>query len=96
MQMYGTIHGTGYGYSLYEFEVYPALAPSLAIALSGTNVVITWPASATSWSLQTAPVLGLPSNWNNLTTAPLFLNSEYIVTNVVGAAAQFYRLEQTP
>jgi hypothetical protein len=96
VQMYGTIHGTGYGYSLYEFEVYPALAPSLAIALSGTNVVITWPTSATSWSLQTAPVLGLPSNWTNVMTAPVFLNSEYIVTNAISAPAQFFRLKQNP
>ncbi len=83
-------------YSLYEFEVYPALAPSLSIALSGTNVVITWPTSATSWPLQTAPVLGLPGNWNNLTTAPLFLNSAYVVTNSVGSTEQCYRFEQNP
>ena len=74
----------------------PPSAPALAIALSGTNVVIFWPTSATNWLLETAPGLGLPSDWSTLTTAPLFLNSEYIVTNAIGAAAQFYRLAQKP
>jgi hypothetical protein len=96
VRMYSTQRGTVYGDSLWEFEIYPALAPALAIALSGTNVVIFWPTSATSWLLETAPGLGLPSDWSTLTTAPLFLNSEYIVTNAVGAAAQFYRLAQKP
>ena len=96
VQMYGTQRGTSYGHSLWEFEIYPALAPKLAIALSGTNVVIFWPTSATNWSLETAPGVGLPGDWSTLTTAPLFLNSEYIVTNAVGAAAQFYRLAQKP
>jgi len=74
----------------------PPSAPALAIALSGTNVVIFWPTSATNWLLGTAPGLGLPGDWSTLTTAPLFLNSEYIVTNAIGAAAQFYRLAQKP
>ncbi|MGO8742938.1 MAG: hypothetical protein ACLQUR_11150 [Limisphaerales bacterium] len=74
----------------------PPSAPALAIALSGTNVVIFWPTSANNWLLETAPGLGLPGDWSTLTTAPLFLNSEYIVTNAVGAAAQFYRLAQKP
>ena len=70
-------------------------APALAIGLSGTNVVISWPALA-NWSLETAPALGLSSGWNAITTAPLVLNLECIVTNAVGTAAQFYRLEQKP
>jgi len=70
-------------------------APALAIGLSGTNVVISWPALA-NWSLETAPALGLSSGWNAITTAPVVLNLECIVTNAVGAAAQFYRLEQQP
>jgi hypothetical protein len=94
VRMYGTIRGTAYGYSLWEFEVYPTLVvPALAIGLSGTNVVISWPsAAATGWSLEAAPALGLPIIWSTLTTVPSLLNSEYIVTNAIGSAAQFYRL----
>lgn len=94
VRMYGTARGTPYGYSLWEFQVFPALAPELSIALSGTNVVLSWPDSVSSWSLQTTPAL--PGTWSNLTIVPLFLNSEYIVTNAVSAPAQFYRLEQNP
>jgi chitinase len=96
VRMYGTIRATSYGYSLWEFEVYPTLVvPALAIGLSGTNVVISWPSSSTTgWSLEAAPALGLPSNWSTLTTVPSLLNSEYIVTNAISSAAQFYRLAQ--
>jgi len=96
VRMYGTARGTVYGYSLWEFQVFPALAPELSIALSGTNVVISWPASVTTWSLQTTPALGFPGGWTALTNAQWFLNSEFLVTNAVGAAAQFYRLAQNP
>ena len=96
VRMYGTVRGTPYGYSLFEFQVFSALPPELSIALNGTNVVISWPNSPAVWSLQTSPVLGLPGTWSNLTTAPFFLNSEYVVTNAVSAPAQFYRLKQNP
>ena len=96
VRMYGTVRGTVWGYSLWEFQVFSALAPQLSIALSGTNVLISWPTSATTWSLQTAPALGVPGDWNTLTATSLFLNSEYIFTNAVGAAAQFYRLVENP
>ena len=96
VRMYSTRRGTGYGNSLWDFEVYPALAPVLAIALSGTNVLIFWPASVASWSLETASALGLPGGWSPLTATPLLLNSQYVSTNEVGVAAQFYRLAQKP
>jgi hypothetical protein len=92
VRMYGTARGTQWGYSLWEFQVFAALAPKLSIALSGTNVVLSWPSSATGWSLESAPALGLPGNWSTVTNVPSRLNSEYIVTNAIGSAAQFYRL----
>jgi hypothetical protein len=96
VRMYGMARGTPYGYSLFEFQVFPALAPELSIALSGTNVVLSWPTSATGWSLQAAPALELPGNWSNITSTPFILNSVYLLTNAVNAPAQFYRLEQNP
>jgi hypothetical protein len=94
--MYGTSRGTPYGYSLWEFQVFPAFPPKLSIALSGTNIVLSWPASTTIWSLETTPTLGLPGSWSNVTTTPFLLNSQYLLTNAVSAPAQFYRLEQNP
>jgi beta-glucosidase len=96
VRMYGTQRATQYGYSLWEFEVFPALAPQPAIALTGTNALISWPDTLGTWSLQTSPVLGVPNSWSNLTILPFLLNSEYIVTDSVSAPARFYRLEQSP
>lgn len=96
IRMYGTQRSTAYGYSVWDFQVFPALPPQLAIALSGTNVVVSWPTSTIGWSLQSAPVLGLSGSWSNVSTTPFFLNSEYLLTNAVSAPAQFYRLQQTP
>jgi len=96
VRMYGTSRGTPYGYSLWEFQVFQALPPKLSIALSGTNIVLSWPASATGWLLQTSPAVGLPGSWSNITTTPFLLNSQYLLTNVVNTPAQFYRLEQSP
>ena len=83
-------------YSLYEFEVYPALPPTLAIAQVGTNAVISWPASVTSWLLQETPVLGPTNLWTTVTNSPIPTNSLNIVTVPIGAGAQFYRLQQNP
>jgi hypothetical protein len=96
VRMYGTARGTPYGYSLWEFQVFPALPPKLSIARSGTNIVLSWPASTTNWSLQTAPILGAPGSWSNVTAPAFLMNSEYLLTNQVSAPAQFYRLEQSP
>ncbi len=96
VRMYGTQRVTPYGYSLWEFEVFPALAPQPAMALNGTNVVISWPNTVSSWSLQATPDLGVPGSWSNLAIPPFFLNSEYIFTDTVSAPARFYRLEQNP
>jgi hypothetical protein len=95
VRMYGTQRATQYGYSLWEFEVFPAPVPQLGIALNGTNVLISWPDTAGTWSLQATPVLGVPS-WSNVAIPPNLLNSEYIVTNTISPPARFYRLYQNP
>jgi beta-glucosidase len=95
VRMYGTQRATQYGYSLYEFEVFPALAPPLAITPSGANVIISWPNTVNSWSLQAAPALSAPGNWTNVPAASL-LNSELVVTNTANVPAQFYRLKSNP
>ena len=96
VRMYGTQRSTPYGYSLWEFEVFPALAPQPAITLSGTNVVISWPNTLSNWSLQTSPVLGVPGSWSNIATTPFSLDSEYMVTDTVSGPVRFYRLKQNP
>jgi hypothetical protein len=95
VRMYGTQRATQYGYSLWEFEVFPALIPQLTISLNGTNRIVSWPNTVNSFSLQATPVLGAPS-WSNVAMPPYMVNSEYIVTNSISGSSQFYRLYQNP
>ena len=60
--MYGTARGTGYGYSLWEFEVYGTVPPptGLTAAAANSQVSLSWDASpgATSYNVKSALVSG--------------------------------------
>ena len=62
-----------------------SLNPSLAISLSGSNSVITWPTNIPGFSLQSAPSLtGTFTNISGATTPPY--------TNPITGGQQFFRL----
>jgi hypothetical protein len=58
----------------------------LAINLSGTNAILTWPANAAAFNLQSAPVIA--GTFANVPGA----TSPY--TNPVSSTQKFYRLSQ--
>jgi len=60
--------------------------PALTVALSGKNVVITWPASAAGYVLESSPSLSAPS-W---TTVPGVSGTS--ATIPIGAGNSFFRL----
>ena len=60
--------------------------PALTVALSGKNVVITWPASAAGYVLESSPSLSAPS-W---TTVPGVSGTSATVP--IGAGNRFFRL----
>ena len=67
-------------------------APSLRIALSGSNVMLAWPESAAGFNLQeSADGLG---GWNNVGINPKVSNGENVVTLPVSDGARFYRLNR--
>jgi hypothetical protein len=68
--------------------------PLLAIARSGTNVILTWSASAFVYNLEFATNLVSPTVWNTNLTVPVILNGRNTVTNPISAPAKFYRLSQ--
>jgi hypothetical protein len=82
----GSISG---GWSL-SFSV----AVPLLITRNQTNVVISWPGSAQSATLQTSSVISNPGGWTNVSTTPVQISGHYYVTNRITAAPAFFRLVQ--
>ena len=68
-------------------------APSLAIQLSGTNVVVSWPEAATGYTLQNIMSLG-PNDWSGMTNVPVTANGSNTVSVPASGAQQFFRLKQ--
>jgi hypothetical protein len=67
--------------------------PQLNIAAPAPGQVqLTWPASATNWTLVSASTLSAP-NWSAVTNTPVTLNNRFAVTLNATAAAQFFRLK---
>ena len=71
-----------------------SLAPQLTINLSGTNVILTWPANATVFTLESTTNLVSPAVWNTNSTAPIVISAQNVVTNPISGAQKFYRLSQ--
>ena len=71
----------------------PAAPPELALALAGTNVVLTWPANSVAFNLQSAANL-TSTNWSIVSPPPVLINGQNTVTNPISGAQMFYRLSQ--
>ncbi|MCL4178592.1 MAG: DUF1566 domain-containing protein [Verrucomicrobia bacterium] len=68
--------------------------PRLSIAAVGTNVVLSWPATATNFTVTATPQLGTNAAWTAVTNLPSLLGTNQVVTNAVTGAAWFYRLRE--
>jgi uncharacterized repeat protein (TIGR03803 family) len=68
--------------------------PLLAIARSGTNVILTWAASLFSYTLQSSTNLVSQAVWNSVSPLPVVINGLDTVTNAVSVPPMFYRLSQ--
>jgi hypothetical protein len=64
---------------------------ALSITRAQTNAVLSWTNAATGYTLQAAPSLS-PFAWTNVTTIPVVIEGNYVVTNAVTSAETFYRL----
>lgn len=68
---------------------------ALSIKLLTNNaVIISWPVSATGFSLEKNTNLNFPTNWVAVTNTPVVLNGKSTVTNATTNAAAFYRLKK--
>jgi hypothetical protein len=66
----------------------------LAITLFGTNAILTWPDTFSTYALQSATNLSLPASWNAVTPSPSDIAGQNTVTNPITAKQKFYRLIQ--
>jgi subtilisin-like proprotein convertase family protein len=69
-----------------------SVAVPIQIARVQSNMVVSWPASATNCSLQLSP--GVSSSWSDVTNAPGLTGGRYYVTNAISGGSKFYRLIQ--
>jgi hypothetical protein len=67
---------------------------SLTIIRSGANVILTWPADAAGFTLQSTTNLVSPIVWSAVFPAPVVVNGQNAVTNPVSGTKKFYRLRQ--
>jgi uncharacterized repeat protein (TIGR03803 family) len=72
----------------------PVIAPQLTINLSATNVILTWPTNATGFTLQSTTNLVPPVVWSAVSPAPVAVNTNNAVTNIISGKQMFYRLSQ--
>jgi hypothetical protein len=68
--------------------------PTLQAKVSGTNIVLSWPSSATGYVLQSSTKIGPGAAWTPVTTAPTSSNGVNTVTIPIGSGAQFFRLSR--
>ncbi len=87
-----TDNGVPPGSDTKTFTVVAFPLPRLAIGKAGTNVVLSWPAYAVDFTLQSATNLTRPTLWTDVTNGVAVESDRNVVTNSMGAKERFYRL----
>jgi len=91
--LYGTI---GYGGSSGDGAVFAlGLVPSLDIAMTNNQVILSWPTWAPNFDLQSTTNLNPPTVWNGVSPLPATIGGQNIVTNPISGTQMFYRLYQS-
>lgn len=67
-------------------------APLLNFAVSGGNLILSWSANATSFTLQSSPSLGVFNSWTAVSWPVTVVNGQYTVTNPISPGTQYFRL----
>ncbi|MCL4178593.1 MAG: hypothetical protein KJ072_12730 [Verrucomicrobia bacterium] len=77
----------------YAVEHPAVTAPTLSIAAADTNVILSWPAVATNFTLTTTPQLAAGAVWTAVTNPPSLLGTNQVVTNTAAGPSRYYRLQ---
>ncbi len=69
--------------------------PSLSIAQGGTNIILSWPlTNSDTFALYSSTNVGAPVAWSQILDSAQTNGSQIVVTQIVGAAPKFYRLQR--
>jgi hypothetical protein len=86
-----TFNNTGIArYTQFDHFMLDIVPPKIQVALSGTDVVVTWPADPT-YILQSSPILN-PATWSPVVGTPVFNNGQYQLTLPATSASSYFRL----
>jgi uncharacterized repeat protein (TIGR03803 family) len=92
--LYGTTflsaNGTGVVFSLL---LTPLTSPRITITPSGGNIIVSWPTNS-GLTLQSTASLGPSATWAPVSTAPVVVDGQNTVTNMISGPQQFFRLGQ--
>jgi hypothetical protein len=77
LSLSGQLNGTGYTY--YIDNIAMQKTPAVAIQISETNVVVSWPTNALGFALQSSTSINIGS-WTAITNAPIVVGTNYTVT----------------
>ncbi len=95
----GTYHvtwnsGGNEGAQLWLVAVQSLPPPSLKAQVYGSEVVVSWPASATNYNLETTSDLSTNASWMSVSNAPVVVNSWNTITNTISEPVRYYRLKK--
>ncbi len=90
---YSSVPGVTYlaSFQVTSNHLAPTEGPSLMASRDGNNVVLTWPATATGFEVQTTTALS-PAAWNSAGLTPTVEGNSYKVTVPAADPTRFYRL----
>jgi uncharacterized repeat protein (TIGR03803 family) len=94
--LYGTAKSGGRSGNgtVFSLSLVAASCPQLNTTASGPNVIITWPANAIGFTLQSTTNLVSPGSWSAVFPRPVVVNGQNTVTDTISGSQQFYRLTQ--
>jgi hypothetical protein len=81
------------GSRFYRLAKTSTVAPALQARISGSSFVLSWPASAQNFSLQSTTNLTDANSWTTVANVPVLLNQQNVVTNGISDRRRFYRLK---
>jgi PKD repeat protein len=89
---------TSFGPVIYVKSTSPGIqvgsSPQLTVTLTNGMVALSWPTNASGYTLQFATNLIPPVDWMNVTSPPVIVSGQNVVTNSMAAPQMFFRLDQ--